>query len=80
MNRYSILILFAVFINSSVQAQENSTQGTSTEELAKAAQNPIAAMFSLPLQLNTNFGVGPKDDPQYILNIQPVVPFGISKD
>jgi hypothetical protein len=31
----------------------------STEELAKAAQNPVAAMISVPFQNNTNFDVGP---------------------
>jgi len=30
-----------------------------TEELAKAAQNPVANMISLPLQLNTSLDWGP---------------------
>jgi hypothetical protein len=30
----------------------------STEELAKAAQNPVANMVSVPFQNNTNFDVG----------------------
>jgi hypothetical protein len=47
-------------------------------ELAKAAQNPIADMISLPLQNNTNFGVGHDDDIQNVLNIQPVVPFALT--
>jgi hypothetical protein len=34
----------------------------STEELARAAQNPVANMISLPFQNNTNFGYGPDDD------------------
>jgi len=50
-------------------------EGKSTEELARAAQNPIADLVSLPLQNNTNFGVGPGNDFQNVLNIQPVVPF-----
>jgi hypothetical protein len=45
----------------------------STEELAKAAQNPVAAMISVPFQNNTNFDVGPYGRPQGILNIQPVI-------
>ncbi len=60
------LILFATISN----AQE------STEELAKAAQNPLANMMSFPFQNNTNFGYGPNNDrTQDILNIQPVLPF-----
>ena len=31
------------------------------QDLAKAAQNPIADMITLPLQDNTNFRVGPGD-------------------
>lgn len=39
------------------------------EELARAAQNPVASMISLPFQNNTNFNFGPKDKTQNILNI-----------
>ena len=31
----------------------------SQEELAKAAQNPVADMMSFPLQNNTGFNIGP---------------------
>jgi hypothetical protein len=52
------------------QAQE------STEALAAAAQNPVAAMYSLPFQNNTYFGAGPNHDKTAnVLNIQPVLPF-----
>jgi hypothetical protein len=47
----------------------------SQEELAKAAQNPIANMMSFPFQNNTNFGMGPYNRTQNVLNIQPVLPF-----
>ena len=52
----------------------------SQEELAKAAQNPVADMISLPFQNNTNFGIGPDDETQNILNIQPVFPFTLNED
>jgi len=52
----------------------------STEELAKAAQNPIANMISLPFQNNTNLNIGPDDSTQNILNIQPVYPFSLNDD
>ncbi len=52
----------------------------SAEELAKAAQNPIASMISLPFQNNTNLNIGPNDSTQNILNIQPVWPFEINDD
>ena len=49
----------------------------SEEELAKAAQNPIANMISLPFQNNTNFNLGPNNKTQNILNIQPVIPINL---
>jgi hypothetical protein len=52
----------------------------SREELAKLAQNPIANLISVPFQNNTNFGYGPEDGTQNILNIQPVIPVTLNKD
>jgi hypothetical protein len=50
----------------------------STEALAAAAQNPVAAMISLPFQNNTFFDAGPNHDKTAnVLNIQPVLPFTI---
>jgi hypothetical protein len=48
-----------------------------TAALAKAAQNPVADMISLPFQNNTYFDVGPADDTVNVLNIQPVIPFTV---
>ena len=61
--------------------QEDSTKAAeSVEELARKAQNPIANLISLPFQNNTNFGVGPLDRTQNVLNIQPVIPIALSDD
>jgi len=51
-----------------------------SESLAKAAQNPLASMISLPFQNNTNFDYGPEDGTQNVLNIQPVWPFKLNDD
>jgi hypothetical protein len=59
-----------------VNAQE--TAATDDESLAKAAQNPIASMISLPFQNNTNFNWGPQEGTQNVLNVQPVWPFKIN--
>lgn len=56
-----------------------SLNGQSEEDLAKATQNPLAAMYSLPFQNNTTYGVGEFERPQNILNIQPVLPFSLSE-
>ena len=51
-----------------------------TEALAKAAQNPIAAMISLPFQNNTTFNAGPEKQTLNVLNIQPVIPVKLDDD
>jgi hypothetical protein len=50
------------------------TAANDTAALAKAAQNPVASMISVPLQNNSNFGAGPYNRTQNIFNIQPVIP------
>jgi len=52
----------------------------SDSDLAKKTQNPLSNLISLPLQNNFNFGVGPNEDMQYRLNIQPVWPFEVSDE
>ena len=49
-----------------------------TEDLAKASQNPIASLVSVPFQNNTNPNVGPFNRTQNVLNIEPVVPMSLN--
>jgi len=49
-------------------------------DLAKASQNPVGSLISLPFQNNTSFGIGPTDAMSNVLNIQPVYPVPLSKD
>jgi len=75
MKTISVLVFFLVFLlmyNGAMAAEQNS------QDLAKASQNPIANLISLPIQNNTNFGIGPDDETQNILNIQPVWPFSLN--
>jgi hypothetical protein len=49
--------------------------------LAKATQNPVASLISVPLQNNFDWGGGPNDDGfQYKLNVQPVIPVSLNDD
>ncbi|MFA9562577.1 MAG: neuromedin U [Nitrospirota bacterium] len=50
------------------------------EELAKETQNPVADLISVPFQNNLNFGLGPHNRAQNILNVQPVVPLELTDD
>jgi hypothetical protein len=51
-----------------------------TDSLAKATQNPVASLISVPFQNNTNFGVGPYNRTQDVLNVQPVIPIRINEN
>lgn len=51
-----------------------------TGELARATQNPIADLISLPFQWNVGFENGPDDRTSSVLNIQPVYPLNLNDD
>ena len=73
----ALLILFFTTVN---YGQESETVESEEAALAKATQNPLAAMYSLPFQNNTTFGVGEYNRAQNVLNIQPVIPVGLGKN
>jgi hypothetical protein len=47
-------------------------------DIAKESENPIGNLTVLPLQNNANFGVGPHDGTQNILEFEPVVPIHLN--
>lgn len=59
---------------------QTTAPAANTNELRKAAQNPISNLISVPVQNNDNFGIGPDDRVQNILNIQPVIPARINEN
>ncbi len=87
-----VIVLFVSTVGTLAFAQDNTaqsaTQSTKSasaasdngDALRKAAQNPVASLISVPLQNNTNFGIEPGGRTQDVLNIQPVIPMGVSKD
>ena len=48
--------------------------------LAKAAQNPVANMNTIPVQFNWTTGAGLGDQTQSVINVQPVLPLPINDD
>ena len=66
-------------VGNSVATQATPAAATNAEELRKASQNPIASLISVPIQENWNFGIGPADRVQNVMNIQPVIPFSVER-
>jgi hypothetical protein len=58
------------------EPQENTA--VSANALQKATQNPVASLISVPIQNSSNFGVGPYDRTQDVINVQPVIPVPVS--
>jgi hypothetical protein len=68
-----LLLAGVVFV-----AAQTPDEGESSESLAKATQNPVASLISVPFQNNINFAAGPYGRVQNVLNIQPVIPMELS--
>ncbi len=47
-------------------------------DLSQLVQNPIAKVISLPFQENLAFGAGPNQDPQSVMDIEPVLPLTLN--
>ena len=77
MKQSTLISLFSLTILLIISSSGNAE---SNEELAKETQNPVADLISLPFQNNINTGIGPDDETQNILNIQPVWPITLNED
>ena len=71
-----ISLLLSVMFTISAVAQDKPE--ASAEELAKKLSNPISSLISLPMQNNTDLGIGAYNGFRNTLNIQPVIPFSLS--
>lgn len=69
-----LALLFVVLLAPALAFAEEDSK-TNADDLAKAAQNPLATMVTLPMQFNYNTGFGEYDRTFFNLNVQPVVPF-----
>jgi len=74
-----LLLPVSVALSLSLFAQPQREAGD-TDSLQKAVQNPVASLISFPVQNNSNFGIGTNNRTQNVLNLQPVIPVGISEN
>ena len=73
--------LAAALAATSAAAQEAIGHTADADAIAKQLSNPVAALISVPLQLNYDEGYGAGGDgKRFTLNIQPVAPFSISEE
>jgi len=80
------VLVLLIAVAGALQAQQPETDSARSERhakteasLAKAAQNPVANMVSLPLQYNYYTGGGLDSASEMVLNLEPVLPLPIGK-
>jgi hypothetical protein len=76
-NSIALTIVAATCVSFSAHAQD----APDADSLAKALSNPVAALISVPFQLNYDDGYGPGGyGERWTLNVQPVIPIELNED
>ena len=74
----AILLLGLVALTNTSWGDDKQAQDA--KALAKASQNPISSLISLPFENNATFNNGSEDAFVDVLNIKPVIPVGITEN
>lgn len=74
------LVFFVFLAVTSTAWAEEKKAAPGIEALAKASQNPVSSLISLPFENNATFDNGPDNVFINVLNIKPVIPMGLTKN
>ena len=83
MGSFRIWFLAAAAFGPPLAFGQDIASHTDADQLAKQLSNPVAALISVPLQLNYDEGYGAGgggDGERWTLNVQPVVPISLNAD
>jgi len=73
-------ILIIAFLFQGIAYTQNETEDqSSSNDLEKQIQNPVADLISVPFQNNMDFSIGPYERTRNTLNLQPVIPFSLGE-
>lgn len=71
-------LLICAIVTAAPAAADEASEAYETS-LAMQLSNPVAALISVPMQLNYDTDLGPGDDgDRWLLNVQPVIPFDLN--
>ena len=73
----ALILILASGFTQIIHAQE--PEKSDPAELAKKLSNPISSLISVPFQNNTDIGIGSDNATRNTLNIQPVIPVGLTE-
>ena len=77
------VLLFAIVLNGTASAQKAmaaAATGVTSQDLAKSVHNPFEDFVKVPIEADTNFGVGPRRNVGVSLNVEPLFPFHLNSE
>jgi hypothetical protein len=72
-------LLLATLFAASTGAQQAPPNALTPQDLAKSVHNPFEDFVKVPLESDTGFGIGPHHNVGDSLNVEPVLPFRLTK-